>query len=53
MKTTLKQIKSNYSPDFIYKLGEIVEEPSYDTNRFNECAPGIHFFITREEAVNY
>ena len=53
MKTTLKQIRSNYSSDFIYKLDEIVEEPSYDTNRFNECASGIHFFITREEAVNY
>ena len=53
MKTTLKQIKSNYTPDFIYKLGKIVEEPTYDTNRFNECASGIHFFITREEAVNY
>ena len=25
----------------------------FDTNRWNECAPGIHFFITRQEAVNY
>ena len=26
---------------------------SFDTNRWNECAPGIHFFITRIEAVEY
>jgi len=52
-KTTLTQISSGYDADFIYKLGEIVEEPKYDANRFNECSPGIHFFVTRQEAVNY
>ena len=39
---------------FTYKVGETVtpREP-FDENRWNECSSGIHFFITREEAVNY
>ena len=38
---------------FIYRIGSVVEEPKFCTDRWKECAPGIHFFITREEAVNY
>lgn len=30
---------------------EIVED--FDEDRRNECAAGIHFFITRQEAVDY
>jgi uncharacterized protein YjbI with pentapeptide repeats len=39
---------------FWYKVGSIVEpvEP-FDDNRWKECASGIHFFITRQEAVEY
>ena len=44
---------SNYDPDFIYKIGEIVEVADFDTDRWNECSTGIHFFITRKEAVDY
>ena len=46
-------IASNYDPSFLYKVGEIVKVENFDTNRWNECAPGIHFFLTREEAVKY
>ena len=52
-KTELKQVCSNYTPDFIYKLGETVEANDFFEDRWKVCAPGIHFFITREEAVNY
>ena len=37
----------------IYKVGEIVHPDSWDDNRWNECSHGIHFFITRDEAVRY
>ena len=37
----------------IYKVGEIVHPDSWDDNRWNECSHGIHFFITRDEAVKY
>ena len=49
----IASIPSSYDGDFIYTIGDIVEVSDFDTNRWNECAPGIHFFITRQEAVNY
>lgn len=44
---------SSYDPDFTYQKGETVHVEDFDTNRWHECAPGIHFFITRVEAVEY
>ena len=44
---------SIHDVDFTYKVGETVQVDDFDTNRWNECAPGIHFFITRIEAVTY
>lgn len=44
---------SSYNPDFTYKKGETIHVEDFDANRWNECAPGIHFFITRIEAAEY
>ena len=44
---------SGWDSNFIYSVGEVVEVKDFDTNRWNECAPGIHFFITRQEAIDY
>ena len=44
---------SSYDSDFTYKKGETVHVEDFDTNRWNECTTGIHFFITRIEAVEY
>ena len=44
---------SSYDSGFKYQKGETVHVEDFDTNRWNECAPGIHFFITRIEAVEY
>ena len=49
----LSEIESDYDEDFIYCVGETVEVPDFDENRWNECTAGIHFFITRGEAVKY
>lgn len=38
---------------FAYKVGEVVSVDNFDDCRWHECAPGIHFFITRQEAVEY
>ena len=39
---------------FIYEVGKTVyPDKPYETDRWKECASGIHFFITREEAVAY
>lgn len=49
----LTSINSKYDPNFTYRVGEIVEVPDFDEDRWSECSTGIHFFITREEAVQY
>ena len=38
---------------FTYEVGKTYEIDNFDDNRWNECSTGIHFFITREEAVRY
>ena len=44
---------SGHDTDFTYKKGETIHVEDFDTNRWKECAPGIHFFITRIEAAEY
>ena len=44
---------SSFDKSFIYKVGETVKVDNFDENRWKECSTGIHFFITREEAVRY
>ena len=44
---------SRYDSNFVYKVGETIEVADFDENRWNECSSGIHFFITRDEAVQY
>ena len=51
--SNVTSIPSSWDGNFVYRIGDIVEVTDFDTNRWNECAPGIHFFITRQEAVNY
>ena len=34
----------------VYRKGEVVRADAWKENRWVECAPGIHFFLTREEA---
>jgi hypothetical protein len=44
---------SAHGPKTEYRVGEIVRPNSFDENWMEECAPGIHFFITRAEAEAY
>ena len=52
-KTDIKEVVSSYDKTFKYRIGKIVEVANFDPNRWNECSTGIHFFITRQEAVDY
>lgn len=49
----LTEVPSDYDENFIYQVGEYVEEANFDENRWEDCTTGIHFFITRDEAVRY
>ena len=44
---------SNKDVKFVYRKGETVCVPNFDEDRFNECAPGIHFFVNKADAVSY
>ena len=37
----------------VYKVGEMVYPDSFNDDRWDECSHGIHFFINRQEAVEY
>ena len=49
----VNEINSNYDINFIYKVGEIIHVDNFDNNRWNECSTGIHFFVNKENAINY
>lgn len=51
-----KEINSTvsiYNYTFIYRKGEVIKIEDFEKDRWRECAEGIHFFLTREEAENY
>ena len=49
----IREARSLHDPTFVYTLGQMVFVEDFCEDRWEECAPGIHFFITREEAVAY
>lgn len=48
---TTSVINTNYSPNVVYKVGELVYPDAFDEDRRNKFSHGIHFFVTRQEAV--
>ena len=49
----IKKIRSSYDSNFIYKVGEVASVDNFDNDRWNECTTGIHFFLNKEDAINY
>ena len=52
-KADIDTIHSNHDANFVYTVGATVEVSDFDGDRWNGCAPGIHFFIDRRAAVEY
>ena len=52
-KVLEKSAVSDRDSNFQYIPGTVVSVPDFDENRWNECSTGIHFYITREEAVRH
>ena len=46
-------INTAYTPSITYRVGEMVYPDSFDENRWDECSHGIHFFINKQDAINY
>ena len=49
----LTEVVSDHDSSFVYKVGKMVSVPDFCEDRWQECSAGIHFFINRQEAVNY
>ena len=51
---SVSEIKNTlYSPAVTYVVGEMVYPDSFDENRWKECSHGIHFFINKQNAIDY
>ena len=52
-KANVTKVASDYDSDFVYEVGKTVSVDNFCEDRWEECSSGIHFFINRQEAVNY
>ena len=48
-----RECYSSYDKNFIYEVGKTVKVDDFDEDRWKECTQGIHFFMNRQEAINY
>lgn len=44
---------SHYDKNFTYKKNDTLIIEDFDEDRWNECSAGIHFFMNKEEAIEY
>ena len=49
----IKEAYSEHDNNFVYKVGDSVTINDFNLAYNIECASGIHFFKTEEEAINY
>ena len=49
----LKEAHSIYDSTFVYKVGEEVSVKNFCNDRMRICAPGIHFFMEKVDALDY
>ena len=52
-KANVTKVESGYDPNFVYEVGKTVSVDCFCEDRWKECSAGIHFFINRQEAVDY
>ena len=52
-KANVTKVASDYDSDFVYEVGKTVSVDNFCEDRWEECSSGIHFFINRQESVNY
>ena len=52
-KSELNTFYAGHDHSFIYTVGETVREPEYNDSFIEECTQGIHFFITKQEAIDW
>ena len=48
-----QSIESDRDSKFVYEVGKIVKVNNYNPDIEEVCAPGIHFFLSKEAAMYY
>ena len=46
-------VNKAYDQETLYKVGKMVYPDKFDDDRWNECSNGIHFFINKQDAIDY
>ena len=46
-------LNTSKDANLLYKVGEIAYPDEFTENRWDECSHGIHFFINKQDAINY
>lgn len=49
----MSRAQSKRNKNFIYKVGQTINVPNFDENRWHESAEGIHFYLSKELARLY
>ena len=49
----MTELVNNKYKECKYVKGEMVYPDSFDEDRWNECSHGIHFFVNKQDAINY
>ena len=49
----MTELVNNEYKECKYVKGEMVYPDSFDEDRWNECSHGIHFFVNKQDAINY
>jgi hypothetical protein len=52
-KTSFSRVINRSYTECVYEVGKMVYPDSFDEDRWNECSHGIHFFINKQDAINY
>ena len=47
------EAKGKYTDSIIYKVGQITKADKFDDSIYVDCSHGIHFFVTKEEAIEW
>ena len=54
IKNTKKRFYSIHDLTFLYRVGDVVRPNNgFNTNIYEVCGAGIHFYLTKKEAANH
>lgn len=51
--SSVEQVMNNNYTKTMYRVGEMVYPDDFDEDRWNGCSHGIHFFINKQDAIDY